>query len=402
MIARLRQAYNSAFRPATWEGHLESAAARFGAGVRDALAPTPVFLPSRLLGEMNAIAQDLFELLGGTPGLPGDEVVPPPWRMEDDSPAPHLLNIDFALTRLPGGRIAPRVLELQGFPSYYFSQLFLAELYASIAPHEVRPDAAFLGGYEAATYAALLRETILGGEAPEQVLLVDIEPEKQKNWMEFQLTARYCGIRIACVSRLERRGRRIGIEVDGGFQPIRRIYSRLVPEEVAARNLKLPWGHDDPPDVSWVVHPRWFFRWSKAVLPHLRHRAVPATTRLDDPGLRPDDIQGRVLKPLYSYGGRGVLMSPKRADLDAIPADRRCRWILMDRIAPEPLVQAPVGDARLLCEVRLLFVRRRDRFEAVSTMVRLGERVTAEGSRNGLGPWSRLSLAFAATDPTLS
>lgn len=386
--------YQQSFDGDLWSRCRGKLAEAFGPALAENLAPAPLFLEPGLLAEMDAAAQSIFAVLtSGDPLLPGDEIVPPAWLTPDDSELPPMLNVDFALTRGDDGGVEAKVLELQGFPSYYFSQLILANLYARMLP-SLSPAAAFLGGRNQDAYIQLLRELILGGEDPRDVVLLDLEPHKQKNWMEFQLTARYCGLRVACVSRLKRRGNDLGVEWDEGWKPVRRIYSRLVPEEVADKGLSLPWQDMTDPAVSWVVHPRWFFRWSKAVLPLIQHSAVPRSVRLDTGfGQEP---RGKVLKPLFSFGGRGVHLAPEPADLAAIPPQQRQQWLLMDRVDHAPLVADPQTGCPQLCEVRLLYVHHDGVFQPVTTMVRMGTKIASHASRQGLGSWAKISLAFEA------
>jgi hypothetical protein len=392
LISPRHDAYAKAFDAKVWRQCLAEAANKFGPSLSDLLAPTPLFLPRWLSAEMDAIAQDIFAcLLSGDPRLPGDEIVPQVWRFTDNSKAPALLNVDFALTRLPSGRVAPRVLELQGFASYYFSQIYLSQLYARMMPG-TRPEAAFLGGMNAASYSVLLRKIILGGCDPDEVVLVDIEPEKQKNWMEFQLTARHCGIRVVCLSQIKQVGRDLRVREGRRWVPVRRIYSRLVPEEVAERGIDLPWCGRRPPAVSWVVNPGWFFRWSKAVLPMIRHEGVPASARLDripDP-----DLTEKVLKPLFSFGGRGVHLAPDRDDLERIPDAEKHLWLLMDKVYPASLAKDPESGEPLLGEVRLLYVHHEGRFLPVTTMVRMGRKSGQISTRHGLGCWAKVTTAF--------
>ena len=142
MIPSLRNAYEGNFDPANWERRMIEVAKAFGSDISQMLAPTPLFLPHSLLKEMNGIGQDIFQLLTvfDDPRLPGDEIVPAVWRWPDESKAPSMVNIDFALTRQADGRIVPRVLEMQGFPSYYFSQLYLSRLCLPSRPLPARHD----------------------------------------------------------------------------------------------------------------------------------------------------------------------------------------------------------------------------------------------------------------------
>src|SRR5258708_37862929 len=63
---------------------------------------------------------------------------------------------------------------------------------------------------------------------------------------------------------------------------------------------------------------------------------------LDRPEKIPDDLQNYVLKPLYSFAGLGVVIAPKKEDIDAIPAAKRGEYILQERLNFEPVIETPL------------------------------------------------------------
>ncbi len=63
--------------------------------------------------------------------------------------------------------------------------------------------------------------------------------------------------------------------------PIRRIYNRVIVDELERRGISIPFDFRDDLDVEWAGHPNWFFRLSKFSLPYLKHPAVPRTHFLD-------------------------------------------------------------------------------------------------------------------------
>src|SRR5262249_38163394 len=126
----------------------------------------------------------------------------------------------------------------------------------------------FLNGLQEESYLTLLRETILGDCPPEEVILLEIQPHKQKTRIDFYCTRDYLGIQPVCLTELIREGKRLFYlhPVTGKKTPIRRIYNRLIFDELHAAAAQLPSEYVDirqELDVEWVAHPNWFYRVSK-------------------------------------------------------------------------------------------------------------------------------------------
>jgi hypothetical protein len=63
-----------------------------------------------------------------------------------------------------------------------------------------------------------------------------------------------------------------------------------------------------------------------------------------------------VLKPLFSFAGAGVNVSPTIDDVAAIPTDQRGRWCLQEKIEYAPVLAAADG-GRVKVELRLIYLR---------------------------------------------
>src|SRR6185369_10778795 len=142
---------------------------------------------------------------------------------------------------------------------------------------------------------------VLGGHAPDEVVLLEIDPAHQKTLPDFLLTEKLLGIRTVCITQVEKRGRKL---YHNG-RAIERIYNRVIVDELVRRGIETPFDYRDELDVEWAGHPNWYFRISKFSIPFLKHPSVPRTCFLSD-GV-PDDLQNWVLKPLYSFAGLGVV-----------------------------------------------------------------------------------------------
>src|SRR6266849_126341 len=70
------------------------------------------------------------------------------------------------------------------------------------------------GGIKDEQYIDILRRTILAGSKPENVILLEIEPEKQKTRIDFGATEALLGIQSICVTRIKKRGRELFYDRD--------------------------------------------------------------------------------------------------------------------------------------------------------------------------------------------
>ena len=157
-----------------------------------------------------------------------------------------------------------------------------------------------------------MRRTIIGSANPENVILLEIEPEKQKTRIDFACTEALLGIRSICLTKVRKKGRQLFYEHDGREVRIERIYNRVIFDELSgARILRWQFRFQDELEVTWVAHPNWYYRISKHSLPFLKTRHTTPAYFADE--FPPNEsIDDYVLKPLYSFAGLGVDMEPTR------------------------------------------------------------------------------------------
>jgi hypothetical protein len=138
---------------------------------------------------------------------------------------------------------------------------------------------------------------------------------------------------------------------------VRRIYNRVVFDELLKKGTKLPFDYRDDLDVEWAPHPNWYWTWSKYSLPFLDHPSVPKATFVSDVHGVPEDFTRRyVLKPLFSFAGGGVNVEPTADDLARIPANERDGWCVQEKIEYAPALQAADGGG-VKIEIRMMFLR---------------------------------------------
>jgi hypothetical protein len=183
---------------------------------------------------------------------------------------------------------------------------------------------------------------------------MEIDPLEQKTLPDFLLTERLCGVKTVNVIDIRKEGRRLFYNRDGTLVPIRRIYNRVIVDELMRKEKTLPFSLRDDLDVEWAGHPNWFFRLSKFSIPYLRHPCVPQTCFLHQFDATPDDPANYVLKPLFSFSGIGVVIGPTKDELAAVPPESRSQYILQERLDFEPLFETPCGPTK--AEARIMYI----------------------------------------------
>jgi hypothetical protein len=121
-------------------------------------------------------------------------------------------------------------------------------------------------------------------------------------------------------------------------------------DELLRKRPAMQFSFIDDLDVEWAGHPNWYFRVSKHTLPFLRGEFVPPCHFVSELREVPADLENYVLKPLYSFAGLGVDLSPTPARIAAIAQPGE--WLLQRKVAYAPLLATPDGPSK--AEVRLI------------------------------------------------
>jgi hypothetical protein len=308
------------------------------------------------------------------------------------------MTVDFGLVRASDGSLRPKLVEMQAFPSVFGYQDLLARQY--IETYKLQPDLEWhLGGHTEESYWKLLGKVILGDHDPENVVLAEIEPDRQKTLPDFHVYEDKLGIATVDIAKLRKQGNRLFYERAGRWIPIHRIYNRAIVDELERKAIQLPFDYRDDLDVEWAGHPNWYFRISKFSLPYLNHPSVPKAIFLDDWFTRrggddlPDDRKELLLKPLYSFAGKGIQFAPTDDDLNAIPVADRHLYLLQERVNFEPVIQTPHGMTQ--AEIRIMYLWPDDgALEPVISLVRLGRGLMMGVDHNRDQQWVGSSAAL--------
>lgn len=183
---------------------------------------------------------------------------------------------------------------------------------------------------------------------------MDINAPEQKTMIDFKATQQLLQIPILSFGDLKSNGKQLYYEKEGQKIQIKRIYNRLIFDELETISH---WeeNHVDIRkdfDVEWITHPNWFYRISKYLLPFLKSDAVPEAHFLSSIKTIPHDLENYVLKPLYSFAGQGVIIDVTAQDIAAIKDPEN--WILQKKVKYQPVISSPDGQVK--CEIRLMYL----------------------------------------------
>jgi len=317
------------------------------------ISETPIFLTQEFTNEVVHAANEIVDLTR-TPQFAehARSAIPQGLEVPNESAHPNFLVVDFGICAV-NGRLVPRLIELQAFPSLFGFQLLLLHCMRQAYPAIPRNWTSSFGGIGDEFYIDLLRKTILADAKTENVVLLEIEPEKQKTRVDFAATETLLGIRPICLSKVKKRGQQLFYERDGREVRIERIYNRVIFDELVRRPDFHPgFGFQEDLDVVWVGHPNWYFRISKHSLPVLKTE-YNAPAFFADAFPADEQIENYVLKPLYSFAGLGVDMEPTTEKLAGL--EKPGQWILQKKVEYAPFVPATDG-LKSKAEVRMMFV----------------------------------------------
>jgi hypothetical protein len=402
MLEPYRSRFNEEqFSPARYESLQARLRERTRTSIDFRIAETPCFFPEQLLAEMAETGRVLtHQLIDNAEYMKGsDTAIPEKYRVPRDNPRPNFMTVDFGLVRNEAGGLEPRLVELQAFPSVFGYQDVLCQEYARA--YQLDDELTWhASGLTSDGYWEMLRRTIVGDHDPQNVVLTEVEPETQKTRADFVVYADKLGVRTVDIAKVRREGRQLLYERDGVWTPIERIYNRAIVDEMERKQIVPGFDYRDDLEVEWAGHPNWFFRISKFSLPYLKHASVPTAVFLDDwfagrRGKLPVDRSRLLLKPLYSFAGKGIQFEPLDTDLDAIPAVERSHFLLQERVRFAPVISTPEGATQAEIRVMYCWPEDADEMVAVTFLVRLGRGLMMGVDHNRNQAWVGSSGAFS-------
>ncbi len=357
MNQKYRALFNDNFSTDKYDSFINDITSDFNYKVTFRVGETPFFIPNSLKNQLIEASNEVIDFIKRddflrltNKALELNRIVP----NEDNHTT--FLAIDFGICE-EDGQIIPKLIEVQGFPSLYNFQYNLAEKFVNHYPFlsDLTP---FFNGLSKKDYLQIVEDAVCNHHPKENVILMEIEPEKQNTQIDFKYCHRDFGIAVVCVTEVIKRGKQLFyINSSGNEIQIKRIYNRVIFDELDLRtDLNLKFNFSDDLDVEWAGHPNWFFRISKFILPYLKGKYFIESTLLSDLKEIPTDLENYVLKPLFSFSGTGVIFHVQPGDIEAVT--EKDLYILQKKVNYKPVIQSP--DGKVKAEVRLLAVWKKD------------------------------------------
>lgn len=353
MISKIRQKFNAEFTVEKYEAMLADIEQRYGKEVLFRVSETPIFIPEAFKEKLLRASEEILSTISRPDFLDlTSKAVPEEFATAGETSHPHVMCIDFAVCLDEKGELEPQLIEFQGFPSLMCWQVLCGNAYRK---HFDIPEnmSMYLNGMDEESYLSLLKETVLGKHAPENVILLEIKPLEQKTNIDFFATEEYLGVRAVCLTELIQEGNQLFYMRDGVKTRIHRIYNRLIFDDLqhypGIKHIDIR----QELDVEWCSHPNWFYRISKYSIPFLNSRYVPEAHFLMDVIDIPSDLENYVLKPLFSFAGQGVMIDVTLEDVESVPDPEN--WILQRKVTYADAIPTPDGISAK-CEIRLLYL----------------------------------------------
>ena len=357
MIDKYRQLFNSQFTDKKYRELKDDIASDFDYAPTFRIGETPFFISNELKSQLLEGCADVIKLIQAKDFKKlTDKSLELNHKVPNEDEHTTFLAIDFGICE-EDGVVVPKLIEVQGFPSLYNYQINLYEKFKNHYPF-LKDLTPFINDITPQEYLDMLEDAICNNHPQENVILLEIEPEKQNTKIDFYYCRRDLGIPIVCVTELIKKNNQLFYKNESGEEiRVKRIYNRVIFDELDLRtDLKLNFHFSDDLDVEWAGHPNWIFRISKFILPFLKGKYFIETTLLSDLKEIPEDLENYVLKPLFSFSGSGVIFHVKKEDIEAVVEKEL--YILQKKVNYIPIVQSP--DGKVKCEVRVLCVWKKE------------------------------------------
>ena len=128
MDPALRSRFNAAFTTEQYAALVQIANESERWPVDFRISETPIFFTPEFTEEITRAAHEIVAQLR-TPEFArhARSAIPPGLEVPDENPHPTFIQVDFGVCEDASGRLTPRLIELQAFPSLYAYQLFFLD-----------------------------------------------------------------------------------------------------------------------------------------------------------------------------------------------------------------------------------------------------------------------------------
>lgn len=354
MIPAIRKAYNEAFTKEKYEAFLKELNSAFPGELDFRVAETPIFVPKDFTKKLLDACENITDIITDPKFKElTKNAIPKHLQVPGENDHAHFIAFDFGICINEQGEYEPQLIEMQGFPTLFAYEVLIDDVFRKHFPVPEHFNC-YLSGYNRETYIQLLKEIIIGRQKPENVILLEIFPRKQKTRIDFYCTEEYAGIKMVCLTELIKEGKKLYYMNDGKKTEVKRIYNRVIFDDLQQQTPEVQEKGKiffEELDVEWAPHPNWFYRISKYTLPFIKHPYVPATFFLNEIKQIPPDLENYVLKPLFSFAGQGVIIDVTKEDIDKVKDPEN--WILQRKVKYADVIQTP--DVPAKAEIRMFY-----------------------------------------------
>ena len=363
MIPALRKEFNKNFTKEKHDAFLKELNAVHPNAIEFRVAETPIFVPKDFTQKMISACESIVDIITDDKFYElSKKAIPKNIHVPGKNNHSHFIAFDFGICINDKGEYEPQLIEMQGFPTLFAYEVLLDDIYRKHFPVQDN-FSCYLGGFEKESYLQLLKEIIVGKEKPENVILLEIFPHKQKTRIDFYCTQDYLGIKPVCLTELIKEGKKLFYLNDahpddpvgrGKKTEIKRIYNRIIFDDLQQQTPEVQEKGKilfEELDVEWIPHPNWFYRISKYTLPFIRHPYVPQTFFLNEVKQIPTDLENYVLKPLFSFAGQGVVIDVTASDIEKVKDPEN--WILQRKVKYADIIETP--DVPAKAEIRIFY-----------------------------------------------
>ncbi len=354
MVSSIRQSFNSSFTEEKYQSFLKELNSKHSGAIEFRVAETPIFIDKSFKEKVLAACENIVDLITQYNFKTlTSHAIPAEVRVPNENEHSNFIAFDFGICENENGELEPQLIEMQGFPSLFAYQIWDDEI---TRKHFDIPEnySAYLNDFDKESYIKLLKEIIIGNHQPENVILLEILPHKQKTRIDFYFTEDYTGIKIVCLTELIQEGKKLFYLNNGKKIEIKRIYNRIIFDDLQQQSKEIQEKGKlllEELEVEWVPHPNWFYRISKYTLPFIDHPYVPSTKFLNEIKEFPTDLENYVLKPLFSFAGQGVVIDVTQSDIDKVSDPEN--WILQRKVKYADVIVTPDTPAK--AEIRIFY-----------------------------------------------
>jgi hypothetical protein len=398
MIPAIRAAFNAQFTPEKYQQYLSILNAAYKDSIPFRIAETPVFIDQKFKEQLLDAGDYICQFITD-PNFSSktNQAIPKGMEILGEKALPECIVIDFAIAEGTDGTYQPQLIELQGFPSLFAFELLQAQALA-LAYDMPKGFTPFLNGYNETSYLDFFKTMVLGDQGKHTILL-EIRPYEQKTRLDLLLTEAWLNVPIVCLSEIYLKDKSLYYQKNGIEHKIERIYNRVVYDELMQQGANLIQHFQlfvQAENIDWVNHPNHFFRISKYILPLLQHPAIPEAYLLSDwkqnQAILGLDLSAYICKPLYSFGGHGVMLDPTIGSLNAINDPEN--WVLQKKVMYASAIETPSGLSK--AEIRLFYFwdKQLNRYVATNNLTRISKGPMIGVSYNDTATWIGGSISY--------